>query len=1040
MKKPITPAPTQILGWMSKLSAAVFLSLLSFTSANAQWQMVGGVDVTTSLTYCSSMEVSSDGTPYVAFRDATSLNKLSVKKYNGSEWVYVGTAGFSAGIIDHTDIEIDGTGTPYVSFTDASLSNKACVMKFNGTTWVNVGTAGFSASTAFGMRMDLSTTGLPYVCFIDGTNTKPTVMRFNSTSWVTVGVAGIGMTNTVYSDFGSIAFRQNILGIELDAASNVYVAAVEAVNSVTRKASVFKFNGTAWSTLPDVGTSIGLSVDVSVDPVSSQPYLVYTAASQGPLSVKKYDGTNWLSVGAVAPFTGIANNVKIDFSNNKPVVANWNLSAGYRLDVYEFDGTTWNFVGGTVRPSNDSFVSAELGIDGTGNIYVGGFRQAGGGYFQAFKYCTSVPTITLAPITICGPDVAIITATPSPTNVVVNWYASATSTAVLGSGASFTTPSISANTTYYAEADNKGCASTRGSSFVTVKTTPVISAASATPICGTSGTSTLTATATTGSTITWYPIANAGLASGTGSPFTTPVLTSNRNYYAEATLNGCKSTPRTLVVAALQTTVPAITSTTPNATCGGVPVTLTATANTGTISWYASTTSTTALGTGTTFTTPSITSSTTYYAEALSGICKSARVPVLAEYNSIIPTLSNPIAGPTRCDTGSVLITASTNYGSVYWYNNGGTILLDTGNTFNTPAITSNTTFYVRAIYKGCTTGFKTVDATVIIPPIITATTPTSICQGQSSAVITATSTGGGSIVWYADSTTTTVSFSSNGPQGIYSITPAPTATKKYYVQGSRSGCSGKGRIPVTVTVKPLPTITSTTPAARCGAGTVTLNATSTAGTTINWFLSSTDVVPTSTASNSFTTPVLSASKTYYLLPSSLNGCSTTVRTTIVATVNAEPSSVVTVNGNTLTATETGATYQWINCGNSANITGATLQSYTAPGSGSYKVTVTKNTCAVTSACTNLTITGTEDETSNQTSFKIYPNPSNGDFTIEQSENSTIEILNNAGQLVMQIPATAEKSFKVSGLSDGMYFVRTSKDGIAKTHKVVVAK
>jgi hypothetical protein len=792
MKKLITTPPTLHLSWISKLSAVVFLSLLSFTSANAQWQMVGGVNVTTSLTYCSSMEVSSDGTPYVAFRDATSLNKLSVKKYNGSEWVYVGTAGFSAGIIDHTDIEIDGSGTPYVSFTDASLSNKACVMKFNGTTWVNVGTAGFSASTAFGMRMDLSTTGLPYVCFIDGTNAKPTVMRFNSTSWVTVGVAGIGMTNTVYSDFGTISLRQNILGIELDAASNIYVAAVEYVNAVTRKASVFKFNGTTWSTLPDVGTSVGLSIDISVDPVSSQPYLVYTAASQGPLSVKKYDGTNWLSVGAVAPFSGIANNVKIDFSNNKPVVANWNLSAGYKLDVYEFDGTAWNFVGGTVRPSNDSFVSAELAIDGSGNKYVGGFRQTSGGYFQAFKYCTTIPTISVSPTTICGPAMATLTATVSAG--VVSWYASSTSTTALATGVTYTSPSISANATYYAKTDNKGCASAITSALVTVKPTPVItfSGASIDTICG-SGTTTVSAFASghSGSTINWYISSFAGLIQGTGNDYITPTLTTSRNYYAEALLNGCKSTPRAIVPITVQAN-PTITSTSPNAVCVSGAVNLNAVGSNGsTLSWYAASTGGSALASGTNYTTPNISTTTTYYVQAKNGICSSSRTP-------------------------------------------------------------------------------------------------------------------------------------------------------------------------------------------------------------------------------------------------------------IIATVNGLPNATVTINGNLLTATETGATYQWATCGSRNSFTpislgGSSSQSYTAPSAGSYAVFVTKNGCKDTSVCNNVTITGIEDESSTQSGFNIYPNPSNGDFTIEQSENATIQILNNAGQTVIQIPST-EKSYKVSGLSEGMYFVRIQGNGKTVTKKVLVTK
>jgi hypothetical protein len=856
-------------------------------------------------------------------------------------------------------------------------------------------------------------------------------MRFNGTSWVAVGAAGIGMTNTntVYNDFTSISIRNNYLSIELDASSNVYVAAVEYVNSGTRQASVYKFNGTSWTTLPSVGTSSGIDVDVAIDPVSSQPYLTYTSTSQGPITVKKYDGTSWTAVGS--GFTGIAVNCKIDFSNNKPVVAYWNKGSGYKLDIFEFDGTTWNFVGGTVRPTADSYVSCELGIDASGNKYLGGMRQSSGLKFEVFKYCTSKPSITISPVTICGPDVAVLSATVSPSNVVINWFSTATSTTVLGNGISFTTPTLSTHTSYFAEADNKGCASTRGSSLITVKVTPEITAAAATPICGTSGTSTLTATATSGATITWYPIANAGLASGTGSPYTTTVLTSNRNYYAEATLNGCKSSPRTLVTATVQTAVPSITSTSPGVVCGTGSTQLKATTNNGTISWYATPTSTTALGTGTSFTT-NISANTTYYVESVNALCKSTRVAVLAETNSIIPTLSNLVTGPTRCDTGSVAMSAATNYGYVQWYNNGGSVLLDTGNTFNSPDITANTPFYVRAFYKGCTSAYQYAYANVVIPPAITSTTPASICQGQSLAQISATSTGGGSIIWYADSLTTTILFSSS--QGVLTITPTPTTTKKYFVQGSRSGCDNGKRIPVILTVKPLPTITSTTPAAICGSGTVSLNATSTAGTSINWYLSSTDVVPTATATNAFTTPNLTASKTYYLLPSSLNGCSTTVRTPITATINAIPSSVVTLTGNTLTASETGATYQWKDCNTSANISGATAQSYNVTANGNYKVTITKNTCSVTSNCNNFAVTSIEDEPLNENATKISPNPSDGNFVIISKESTNASIHNSQGAIVANINLQKGENEIKLDLTSGMYFININN----QTSKLII--
>lgn len=69
---------------------------------------------------------------------------------------------------------------------------------------------------------------------------------------------------------------------------------------------------------------------------------------------------------------------------------------------------------------------------------------------------------------------------------------------------------------------------------------------------------------------------------------------------------------------------PGITGTTPGTTFGAGTVTLGATANYGTVNWYANSSGGSILGTGTTFTTPSISTSTNYYAEAVNGTCVSA--------------------------------------------------------------------------------------------------------------------------------------------------------------------------------------------------------------------------------------------------------------------------------------------------------------------------------------------------------------------------------------------------------------------------------
>ena len=74
--------------------------------------------------------------------------------------------------------------------------------------------------------------------------------------------------------------------------------------------------------------------------------------------------------------------------------------------------------------------------------------------------------------------------------------------------------------------------------------------------------------------------------------------------------------------------------------------------------------------------------------------------------------------------------------------------------------------------------------------------------------------------------------------------------------------------------------------------------------------------------------------------------------------VSANPNSGVTLTGNTLTATQANATYQWIDCNNgNSNITGATSQSYTPTVSGSYAVKVSNiSGCMVTSVCTQVNL------------------------------------------------------------------------------------
>lgn len=93
------------------------------------------------------------------------------------------------------------------------------------------------------------------------------------------------------------------------------------------------------------------------------------------------------------------------------------------------------------------------------------------------------------------------------------------------------------------------------------------------------------------------------------------------------------------------------------------------------------------------------------------------------------------------------------------------------------------------------------------------------------------------------------------------------------------------------VTVNVLPTITGTTPGSRSGTGTVDIAAVASSGD-VNWYASVSGGVALYTG-NVFTTPSISSSTTYYVEALN-NGCMSTPRTGVLATVNKQVSTIIT--------------------------------------------------------------------------------------------------------------------------------------------------
>jgi hypothetical protein len=149
-----------------------------------------------------------------------------------------------------------------------------------------------------------------------------------------------------------------------------------------------------------------------------------------------------------------------------------------------------------------------------------------------------------------------------------------------------------------------------------------------------------------------------------------------------------------------------------------------------------------------------------------------------------------------------------------------------------------------------------------------------------------------------------------------------------------------------------------------------------------------------------------------------------------VCTFNVDVTSIdntVTDAAPLLTANQTSATYQWLDCNNgNAIIPTETNQGFTASSNGSYAVEITIGNCVDTSACINVIISSIDNNLfTNQ--LTIYPNPTSGNVSIglgKLYDEITIKVMNVKGQLVKTktYQSTNKIDFNLKG-EKGVYFV-----------------
>ncbi len=345
------------------------------------------------------------------------------------------------------------------------------------------------------------------------------------------------------------------------------------------------------------------------------------------------------------------------------------------------------------------------------------------------------------------------------------------------------------------------------------------------------------------------------------------------------------------------------------------------------------------------------------------------------------------------------------------------------------------------------------------VPSVTANASASAICAGEQ-VTLTATA-GSGTISW--DNSVT------NGTP----FTPAATTT--YTATATSGGCSNTAQ--VTVTVHPLPVVVATaSDDTVCKGGQVTVEATGaatytwdngvsnnqpfTANTTTTYTVTGTDANNCSNTDQVTITVLepgantidatICVGDTYQLGTQSLsaagiytesiagaaaNGCDSI----ITLNLSVAPDDVsVTRDGQTLTATETNATYQWINCADNSVITGAINQNFTPNLPGVFAVIITQNGCSDTSDCVPVWPAGIATH-EGESGFRMYPNPVYDRLTISGENIDGIIVADITGKVLYHVipaqPAT-QHTIPAATWHEGIYIIRITTGATHQVYKI----
>lgn len=475
--------------------------------------------------------------------------------------------------------------------------------------------------------------------------------------------------------------------------------------------------------------------------------------------------------------------------------------------------------------------------------------------------------------------------------------------------------------------------------------------------------------------------------------------------------------------------------------------------------------------------------------------CTSSLSTVTVSVNVGVPSLTASSSSSVICSGNSVTLNG-TGAPTYTWAGGANSV---TNNTAFYPLATQQYTLYGT---NSCGTGSTMITVSVNpTPTLITSSTPSSVCDGNTA---TLSVTGAATYSWAAATSpgsTVAVTPSVSGAYNVSGTTSAgcsATATQVILVNPNPTVsigavfnktlvCSGDsvfltsggadtyswntGPMTYTCLVNPLttqvytvtgtytntqcfstntievnvfsPTLSISSNTSVCYGSIISLTADAGPGSTYLW----SNGVPFSSINITATT---SASYSVIANTSTINGVNCNSTGSLFVTVNPNPTVNIVATrtlickGEKTTLTASGASaFVWTNLTpttasvevNPVNLISPTI--YTVTGMDLNGCQSTATISVKVNACTGL---GALENERNR--ITIYPNPNNGNFTVQVESEMHLFLINELGQVIKELSLTKGNQFQqnIQGLSSGIYFIKGIHSGSSFQSKLVVTQ